>query len=62
MPYADGNRVSKFGAEGEWAAEPGDLMFETYSSSYVFSPPYDIATVRRLCAAAKNTFYYEDIE
>jgi len=60
MPYADGNRVAKFGAEGEWAAEPGDLMFETYS--FTFNPPADIATVRRLCAAAKNTFYYEDIE
>jgi hypothetical protein len=39
-----------------------DCMFRTYSDyEYVFSPPYDVITYKRLVAAAANTFWYEAI-
>jgi hypothetical protein len=36
-------------------------MFETYEGGYVFAPPNDKVTYKRLVAAASNKFWYEVI-
>lgn len=57
--YANGTQLEL--DEGVWFLAPwADFMFETYSE-FVFLPPTDIATNRRLCACANNQFWYEDI-
>lgn len=71
--YANGNHTSSGNVGGNWDADvTRDNWFKEYGNlPYVFSPPVAsvagsaspnlIQAIKRLVAAAANTFWYEDI-
>jgi hypothetical protein len=58
--YSGGNHV--YWSDSIWVNDVGsDLSLQIWGDSYVFSPPDDIVTYKRLVAAAKNSFFYESL-
>jgi len=64
--YAGGEPFVDLGAGAGWVARSSpnqtDHSFRVYSgAAYVFTPPVDIVTYRRLVGAAEDAIWYEDI-
>jgi len=62
-PYPDGTRNWSTDAGSTWGTPSTnqDYLFETWGDSYIFTPPSDIITYKRLIAVANNKIWYEDL-
>lgn len=57
--YTGGTMCDTANAGSTWSIiVASDMMFETYD---IFTPPVEIATIKRLVVAAQNTIYYENL-